>query len=50
MNNHDPHKTPTTSANQRRRYRVVTMVTFNAPLNLFLSMYNLSLTRATLSC
>jgi len=50
MNNHDPHKTSTTSANQRRRYSVVTMVTFNAPLNLFLSKYNLSWTGATLSC
>ena len=42
-------KTLTTSANQRRRYSIVTMVTFNAPLNLFLSKYNLSLTGATLS-
>ena len=35
-------KTSTTSANQRRRYSVVTMVTINAPLNLFLSKYLLS--------
>ena len=33
-------KTSTTSANQRRRYSVVTMVTFNALLNLLLSIFD----------
>ena len=43
-------KTSTTSANQRHWYIIITMVTFNALLYLFLSKYNLSLTGATLSC
>ena len=45
-----PNKNINNVCNQRRRYSVVTMVTFNAPLNLFLCKYNLSLTGATLSC
>jgi len=47
MNNHDPHKTSTMSANQKCRYINVTVVTFSAQLYLFLSKYNLSLTGAT---